>query len=427
MAFAPEDVDFLLQHRAEIADIAASGRLTLTKKSQVDDAALLHREFGEYGRAVRELLGARATGKIPHWWLADGDAAQQATPAAVAAFRARELAAAGVCRVADVTCSIGTEGSAMTEAGLEYFGFDLDASRVRMAAHNVPGGHFARADAVRPAIRSTSGGREQGDRGQRNRAGADAVIADPARRAGGRRLHSPEALQPPLPDLLAAYPGAEMAIKCAPGLDYSFWDGGVTVTSVRRGGAATRSGVKEVCLYTPGLSTQRRAVILDPETGQADIVTRSTHADGDAETIEPNVGEPGRYIIDPDGAIVRAGLVRDYAAREGLWQLDERIAYLTGDRIPAGTSAFPFIEQVPVKKVKQALIAADAGSVEILVRGLDIDPDAFRKKLKLKGSQPRAVVLTRIGKAGVGLICGARMCDYDEPEVCLTNTKHEQL
>lgn len=417
MAFAPADVDFLLQHRAEIAEIAGSGRVKLTKKSQVDDAALLHREFGEYGRAVRELLGARATGKIPHWWLSDGDAAQQATPAAVAAFRARELAAAGVRRVADVTCSIGTEGAAVVKTGLEYCGFDLDASRVRMAAHNVPGGHFARADAVRPALRLSAGGSGHG-----SPAGADAVIADPARRAGGRRLHSPEALQPPLPDLLAAYPGEEMAIKCAPGLDYSFWDGGVTVTSVRRGGAATRSGVKEVCLYTPGLSAERRAVILDPETGQADIVTRSG-----TPAPEPEVAGPGRYIIDPDGAIVRAGLVRDYAAREGLWQLDERIAYLTGDRIPAGTSAFPFIEQVPVKKVKQALIAADAGSVEILVRGLDIDPDAFRKKLKLKGSQPRAVVLTRIGTAGVGLICGARMCDYDEPEVCLTNTKHEQL
>ncbi len=38
----------------------------------------------------------------------------------------------------------------------------------------------------------------------------------------------------------------------------------------------------------------------------------------------------GEWIVDPDGAIVRAGLVKHYAHRFGLWQLDPQIAYLTG-------------------------------------------------------------------------------------------------
>src|SRR5690606_23643947 len=46
------------------------------------------------------------------------------------------------------------------------------------------------------------------------------IIVDPARRAGGKRTFDPAALQPPLPDLLAAYPGRDMAVKCAPGLDF---------------------------------------------------------------------------------------------------------------------------------------------------------------------------------------------------------------
>ena len=88
--------------------------------------------------------------------------------------------------------------------------------------------------------------------------------------------------------------------------------------------------------------------------------------------------------------------------------LDEHIAYLTGDRIPAGCSGFEILEQVPLKRLRAALPPYDAGSLEILVRGVDVDPDALRKKLKLRGTRPMAVVCTRIGRAGVALICGPR-------------------
>ena len=54
------------------------------------------------------------------------------------------------------------------------------------------------------------------------------------------------------------------------------------------------------------------------------------------------------------------------------------------------------------------MAALDAGSVEILVRGVDVDPDELRKKLKLKGKTPRALVVTRIGRDGVGIVCNAR-------------------
>ena len=68
----------------------------------------------------------------------------------------------------------------------------------------------------------------------------------------------------------------------------------------------------------------------------------------------------GRYILDPDGAVVRAGLVRQYAARLGWWRLDPHIAYLTGDRLmmrcvpgwcPAAGRG---LDTVPVKKLSGA-------------------------------------------------------------------------
>ena len=129
----------------------------------------------------------------------------------------------------------------------------------------------------------------------------------------------------------------------------------------------------------------------------------------DKETNLPEAGEIGSYLIDPDGAIVRSGLVRHYAAREGLHQIDERIAYLTGERIPEGTSGFPFIEKVPLKRLKSVLKSYDAGSLEILVRGVEVDPDQLRKKMKLKGKKPFAVIITRIGSQGIALPCQPRV------------------
>src|SRR5699024_696493 len=161
-------------------------------------------------------------------------------------------------------------------------------------------------------------------------------------------------------------------------------------------------GVKEACLFSPQLSATRRAVLLaSTRSGvhAAGVHAAGVHAaaadvleeySGDREEL-PAAGEISEFLIDPDGAIVRAGLVKDYAAREGLWQLDDRIAYLTGPRIPTGRSGFRFIEEVPIKKLKSALSALDCGRVEILVRGVDIDPDLLRKKLKLRGSQEYAV------------------------------------
>lgn len=380
MAFSLDEVGFLATHAEEIT--AATANLAMTPASTLHDATVLREHFGTYGRAVAELARARtsADGKFPHWWLTDLDAAQQATPRVVADHRAQRLARVlgEDALIHDVTCSVGTEGASISEAGLRYLGSDLDEVRLRMAQHNLgDAAWLACADALAPISHN-----------------ADAIVADPARRAGGRRITHPDQLLPPLPDLVTAWQGAEMAIKCAPGLDFSEWDGLVSLVSV--GG-----GVKEACLYTPGLSEDatREAIVIT-----ADGHDRVTNNEPD----DVGAGEPGTFLIDPDGAVVRAGLVRHYAHREGLWMLDERIAYLTGNEIPAGRSGFRFVEQVPLKKLKAALQSHGAGALEILVRGVDVDPDVLRKKLKLKGTRPMTVVCTRIGRQGVALICEAR-------------------
>ena len=169
-------------------------------------------------------------------------------------------------------------------------------------------------------------------------------------------------------------------------LYYGNWDslGEIEVTSLA-------GSVREACLWSPGLSetgVRRRATILDT----AEQLT-------DAEPDDCGVAPAGRWIVDPDGAVVRAGLVRHYAVRHGLWQLDPDIAYLSGDQLPDGVRGFEVLEQLAFSErhLRQALSARDVGAVEILVRGVDLDPDALRSRLRLRGSAHLTVVVARLG------------------------------
>jgi hypothetical protein len=344
----------------------------LTDATRVSDIASIRRDFGDRYAVLVEtvLLRRRATAKFddPSHWLFTDDALQQATAQAVAEHRARRLAGSVVH---DVTCSIGAELAALRVSAREVIGSDIDPVRLAMARHNVGDVALCRADALRPVTRDA------------------VVLADPARRGSGRRRFDPLDYTPPLDQLLVVYDERDLVVKCAPGIDFDQvrrlgFDGEIEITSLH-------GSVREACLWPSGFTApgvRRRATVLD----SAEQVT-------DAEPDDCAVAAVGRWIVDPDGAVVRAGLVRHYAARHGLWQLDPDIAYLSGDELPEGVRGFEVLDEIAYgeKRLRQALSAHDAGAVEILVRGVDVDPDVLRKRLKLRGSQQVSVVITRIG------------------------------
>ncbi len=316
---------------------------------------------------------ARADG-----WLFTDEALQQASAAPVARHRAHRISTAAPDAVVhDVTCSIGTELAALSERTERLLGSDLDPVRLAMGRHNLAGATLAglvQADALAPVTRDA------------------VVLADPGRRGGGRRRFDPADYQPALDRLLEVYTGRDMVVKTAPGIDFDTitrlgFQGEIEVTS-------WRASVREACLWSPGLAApgvRRRATILD----RGEQLT-------DADPDDCDVRAAGRWIIDPDGAVVRAGLVRQYGARHGLWQLDPGIAYLSGDRLPDGVRGFEVLEALPYseKRLRQALVAHDCGALEILVRGVrdaQADPDGLRRRLRLRGGLSLSVVITRIG------------------------------
>lgn len=323
------------------------------------------------------LLRRRAADKLGELgvseWLITDEALQQATAAPVALHRARRLAARGSGVVVhDATCSIGTELAALRACGVAGLGSDIDPVRLSMARHNLgESAWICRADAQRPVTR-------------------DAVlVVDPARRAEGRRRLRIDDYQPGLGSLLDTYRDRQFVVKCAPGIDFGQvrllgFDGEIEVTS-------HRGSVREACLWSEGLAQPgvgRRANLLD--RGE-----QLTDNDPDDCPVRP----VGRWIVDPDGAVVRAGLVRHYGARHGLWQLDADIAYLSGDRLPAADRGFEVLEQLAFdeRRLRQALSVLDCGSLEVLVRGVRVDPDSLRKRMRLRGSRTLSVVIARIG------------------------------
>jgi hypothetical protein len=371
VAFTLDDVAYLgggAGHQAldEVAGYA------LTDATRVADIASARRRFGDRAAVLIEttLLRRRAAAKFADAdaWLFTDEALQQATAAPVAEHRARRLAGAVVH---DVTCSIGGELAALRDSAAHVVGSDLDPVRLSMARHNLGDVDLCRADALAPVTRDA------------------VIVADPARRSGGTRRFDPRAYAPPLDRLFEVYAGRDMVVKCAPGIDVEKvralgFDGELEITSLA-------GGVREACLWTGGLAesgVRRRATILD----RGEQLT-------DADADDCPSGAPGRWLVDPDGAVVRAGLVRQYAARHGLWQLDPEIAYLTGDALPDGVRGFEVIDRLDYRErvLRQAVAAHDAGSLEILARGVDVDPDALRIRLRPRGTQRLALVITRIG------------------------------
>ena len=109
---------------------------------------------------------------------------------------------------------------------------------------------------------------------------------------------------------------------------------------------------------------------------------------------------PGAFLLDPNPAVTRAGLVEDLARRLGAWKLDPRIAFLAADaplRTPFGRSlrvdaSLPW----SLKRLRALLRERGVGTVEVRKRGSAVDAAGLVAGLRLRGDGHATVVLTRV-------------------------------
>ncbi len=332
---------------------------------------------------LRARGGSRLGPDAARMWLT-GAGLEQTTRRAVADRHAARFA--GAASVADLCCGIGGDLLALARAGVgRVVGVDHDPVTAEVAAANAALLGFADRVEVRcEDVAATS------------LAGIDAVFVDPARRGPRGRALDPRDWSPPLSfvlDLATRLPAT--GAKLAPGLPHALLPPGAEAEWVSDGG-----DVLECALWCGPLSSgvSRRATLLPSGATVTGDGTRSAPA-----------GPVGRYLLEPDGAVIRAGLVAEVAELVSGHLLDPTIAYLTTDARPDTTfgSAYEVTDVLPfgVKRLRGVLRERGVGRVTVKKRGTAVTPEELRRQLRLRGDSEATVVLTRVaGQQSVLLV-----------------------
>lgn len=325
---------------------------------------------------------------------------EQATRLPIAAMHAERFQRAGVRSVADLGCGIGGDAMALAGLGLEVHAVDRDPLAVAVATMNL------RSFPAATVRLGQAEGHDPTD--------TEGIWLDPARRAptrsGTRRLHDPEEYEPPLSAVLelARRLGTDggvgpLGAKLGPGIDRSALPRDIETQWLSYHGQVLEATAWFGPLAREGVSSS--AVLID-RTGahrldRAADSAGGTGSDGGVDT-DPLPGPLGAHVYEPDGAVIRAGLIGRLARELEAHTLDETIAYLTGDarvdtpfaRGYAVRDVMPF----GLKRLGAYLREHHLGVLEIKKRGTAVEPEELRRKLRPRrfGDESATLILTRI-------------------------------
>ena len=330
------------------------------------------------------------------------DGLEQATRASVSAHRAARFASARG-PVADLCCGIGGDLIALARSGSAATG-DIVTGAADVAGAGVTGvdldpltAAVAQANAEELGLAATV---VEADATTLDRAPFSTVMCDPSRRNPRGRVFDPDSYRPAwsfVEELLQE----SACVKVAPGIGH-----GQIPTGVEAEWVSERGEVKEAALWAGALANpgvRRRATLLPDGV---------TVTDADAPD-DPAVAPPGRWLIEPDGAVIRAGLVTAVAAEAGGWLLDRQIAYVSTDIAPATRlgRAYEIVDRLPydTKRLRAYVRDRDIGTLTIKKRGVGITPEALRRDLRPRGGNQATLVVTRLqGRAAVLVVVPQR-------------------
>ncbi|HEV7626331.1 MAG TPA: SAM-dependent methyltransferase, partial [Streptomyces sp.] len=293
------------------------------------------------------------------------DGVEQSTRASVAAYRAMrftggsgECSGRGVRQLADLCCGIGGDAIALARAGVHVMAVDrdpltCDVVRANAAALGLADRMDVRCQEVEDA----------------DITGYDAVFIDPARRGGKGRIFDPEAYSPPLSWAVeVARRVSHAAVKVAPGIPHEAVPDDAGAEWISDSG-----DVKEAVLWfgegaesSPQSSLVRATLLPGPHPLQSRGLP------------DPPAGPVGRYLYEPDGAVVRAHLVAEVAEELNGHLVDPTIAYVTGDEAhftPYATG-YEITDVLPfnLKRLRALLRERGVGVATIKKRGSAVEP-----------------------------------------------------
>ena len=373
------------QAEADPGSLGAGTRLRTRFGAELAAAALTQAALR---RQARTKFGD-AAGSL--WFTRDG--LEQATRPAVADLHAQRFVAAGVRRVVDLGCGIGTDASAFVRAGLDVVAVERDPATAAVARANLAvavadAGGDVRAEVVLADVADLlAAGIEPGV----------GVFADPARRDARGRVWRAGDFSPDLASLLAladphAGAGRVLGLKLGPALPHALVPPHAEAEWVSHHGDVVEVGVWS----GPGSVPGRRSALLWPDRRLV------------AEPGRLDVRTPGAVVYEPDGAVIRSGAVAALGERLGAGLLAEQIAYLTADAVVETPYATAFaVERVlpyEPKALRRWVREAGVGRLEVKRRGLDLDPAQLRRELRPHGTASATLLISRTPVGAVALV-----------------------
>lgn len=339
--------------------------------------------------------GRAKMGEFAAGMLFTPDGLEQATRLGVAARHAGRYQAAGVGHVLDLGCGIGADAMAAASLDLGVTAVDADEVTARIAAYNVrmfPEVHVDHAQAEDVPLTGAGG-----------RIGA---WLDPARRVRGRtdatgrtrRVFNLDSLSPSWSFVQSV---AEQIPATAAKLSPSFPHGRIPPGCEAAWTSYDGEVVECTLWWGPLAATPGRTATLLRHDGTSVVLTQE-----DAPALGPVAAGPpveGTFLYDPDRAVIASGLVGALVrAVDGVeagngtgYVLSDEPAVVPFARRYVVTAALP----LHVKVVRAWLRNQGVGRLTIKKRGIEVNPDVFRKQLGLDGrGDELTVVLTRCGR-----------------------------
>jgi hypothetical protein len=327
-------------------------------------------------------LRVRAAAKTP---LADvllfqRKALEQASSHVVAAERARRFASFQV--VADLGAGIGLDTIALAAAVERVVAVERDPVRAALLRWNVSAAGVAdrvtvvEGDAVDAAPV------------------ADAAFLDPDRRPQGKRTLDPTEFAP-APAAWAALAARyrNLLVKLAPATrPQDVPEAALEWVSLAGEMKEARLGFGRLAIPAPpstGSGPAARRALLLPQA----IVVEGT---GIAWP-PPREPKEGDVLLDPDPAVVLAGLVGDAATPIGAQPVHPRIAYLLADRPMPWARSLRVHAVLPADAatIRRALDERGVGDVEVRTRGVEDGAEVWRRRIGTRAGRRGIVVVTR--------------------------------
>jgi THUMP domain-like len=277
--------------------------------------------------------------------------------------------------IADLCCGLGGD-SLFIPNRIKVVGVDRSLAALLAYKHNVTLRRAAwavSADVIACPIR------------------ADMALLDPSRRVEGKSERwQDQGLSPgwdTMEKLISRY--GNMAIKLGPGIQLPGFLEDYEIEYL-----GLRDECLEALVWTGQLGRPGWVKAVELPEGATIEAPRVDLADSFGR-----IGAVGGYLFEPVKSVVRSHLFGVLAAQHGLWQIDPRIAYLSGNAPISSPllKGYQILKELPydMKVLKEFLRKEEVGRLEVKKRGVNLIPEEFRAMVKLVGPNVGTLIFTK--------------------------------